>query len=64
MTGGHAGKVFLVGLLAIPIAIAGLICLGVGIFPAIMWIYLAFATLYHSVSSTYQKPEQPEVSTQ
>jgi len=64
MTGGHAGKVFLIGLLAIPIAIAGLICLGVGIFPAIMWIYLAFATLYHSVSSTYQKPEQPEVSAQ
>ncbi len=31
MTNGHAWKVFLIGLLAIPIGIAGMICLGVGI---------------------------------
>jgi len=49
MTGGHAWKVFLIGLLAIPIGIAGLICFGVGIIVAIMWVTLAFASLYHAV---------------
>ncbi|GAH46429.1 unnamed protein product, partial [marine sediment metagenome] len=51
MTGGHAWKVFLIGLLAIPISIAGIICFGVGFIVAIMWISLAFASLYHAVSS-------------
>jgi uncharacterized membrane protein len=50
MTGGHAGKVFLLVLLAIPISIAGLICFGVGIILSIMWIRTAFASLYHAVS--------------
>lgn len=50
MTGGHALTIFLIGLLAIPISIAGLICLGVGIIPAVMWIRLASASLYYSVS--------------
>ena len=50
MTNGHAWKVFLIGLLAIPITIAGLLCFGVGIIVSIMWIRLALASLYHSVS--------------
>ena len=50
MTNGHAWTVFLIGLLAIPISIAGLICFGVGIIVSLMWIRLAFASLYHSVS--------------
>ena len=50
MTGGYAWKVFLIGLLAIPISIAGLICFGIGIIFALMWIRLAFASLYHAVS--------------
>jgi len=50
MTNGHAWKVFLIGLLGIPIGIAGLICFGVGIIIAIMWITLAIASLYHAVS--------------
>ena len=54
MTGGYAWKVFLVGLLAIPVMIAGAICFGVGIIIAIMWIRLAFASLYHSVSVSKQ----------
>ena len=33
MTNGHAGEVFLIGLLAIPIVIAGFICLVVGVIP-------------------------------
>ena len=51
MTGGYAWKVFLIFLLGIPISIAGLICFGVGIIIAIMWITLAFASLYHAVES-------------
>jgi len=54
MTGGYAWKVFLIGLLAIPISIAGLICFGVGIIFAIMWIRLAFASLYHAASVSRQ----------
>lgn len=50
MTNGHAWQVFLIGLLAIPISIAGLICFGVGIVIAMMWVSLAFASLYHAVS--------------
>lgn len=50
MTNGYAWSVFGMGLLAIPIFIAGLICLGVGVIPAVMWIRLAFASLYHAVS--------------
>lgn len=50
MTGGYSWTVFLMGLLAIPIAIAGFIVFGMGIIPAMMWIALAFASLYHAVS--------------
>ncbi|MFC1920829.1 hypothetical protein ACFLYQ_03780 [Chloroflexota bacterium] len=60
MTNGYAMDVFLIGLLAIPIAIAGIICFGVGIFVSMMWITLTTASLYHSVSLKYraslQKP--------
>jgi uncharacterized membrane protein len=61
MTGGHAWKVFLIGLLSIPIVIAGLICFGVGIIIAVMWINLAFASLYHAVSSSGKTPVPEEV---
>ncbi len=50
MTNGHAWKVFLIGLLAIPIVIVGLLCLVVGIIPSLMWITATFASLYHAVS--------------
>jgi len=49
MTKGHAGAVFLIGLIAIPISIAGLVCLGVGIIPAAIWIELSFAALFLAV---------------
>ena len=52
MTTGHAGKVFLIALLAVPIGLAGLICFGVGIIISIMWISLAFASLYLAVSTS------------
>ncbi|MFC2000429.1 glycerophosphoryl diester phosphodiesterase membrane domain-containing protein [Chloroflexota bacterium] len=50
MTRGHAWKVFFIGLLAIPIVIVGLVLFIIGIIPAIMWIKLTFASLYHAVS--------------
>lgn len=49
MTTGHAWKVFLIGLLGIPLFIAGLLCFGVGIIVSIMWTKLASASLYHAV---------------
>jgi uncharacterized membrane protein len=49
--GGRSWKVFLIGLLGIPIFIAGLICLGVGVIISIMWINMALASLYHAVAS-------------
>jgi uncharacterized membrane protein len=50
MTNGHAWKIFLMGLLTIPISIAGLFVIGVGLIISIMWVSLAFASLYHAVS--------------
>ena len=50
MTRGHAFTIFLIGFLAIFIALAGLVALIVGIFIAIIWIRLAMAALYHSVT--------------
>jgi len=46
MTTGHAGAIFLMGLTCIPIVLGGIICFIIGIFPAIIWISLAFATIY------------------
>ncbi|OGO01594.1 MAG: hypothetical protein A2Y90_02115 [Chloroflexi bacterium RBG_13_52_12] len=63
MTNGHGWKVFLIGLLAIPIGIAGLICLGVGVIIAVMWVSIALASLYHAVSTSRATPGQtPQVN--
>jgi uncharacterized membrane protein len=51
MTRGHAVEVFAIGLLGILLMIAGVICLGVGIIIAIMWIEAASASLYYAVSA-------------
>ena len=63
MTGGHAWKVFFIGILAVLLAIAGLICFGVGIIFAIIWIRLAFASLYHAVATSGGAPEQLKAPT-
>ena len=61
ITDGYALDVFLIGLLGIPIVIAGLICLGVGVIVSIMWINLALASLYHAVCLKYRiSPQRPE----
>ncbi len=54
MTTGHAFTVFLIGFLAIFIVFLGLILLVVGIVPAIIWVELAFASLYYAVSARQQ----------
>jgi uncharacterized membrane protein len=51
MTRGHTMEVFAIGLLSILIIIAGFICLIVGVFVAILWIELAFTSLYYAVSA-------------
>ena len=49
MTDGHAFTVFLIGFMAIFVALAGLIVLIIGIIPAVIWIKLAIANLYAGV---------------
>ncbi|MBN2615719.1 MAG: hypothetical protein JXR71_08505 [Bacteroidales bacterium] len=55
LTKGHGWTIFLMGLLAIPIVIGGLILLGVGILVAMIWIHAAFAALYYTVDSNRPK---------
>jgi len=50
MTRGYGWQIFLMGLLAIPIVILGLIALFVGVFVSVMWISASFAVMYHSVA--------------
>jgi uncharacterized membrane protein len=49
MTDGHAVDIFVMGLMTIPIFIIGFCALFIGIIPAIMWISMAFASIYHAV---------------
>ena len=52
MTQGHAWEIFWLGGLACLIAIGGLICFGLGIIPAVMWIRSAFAAMYLAVTKS------------
>ncbi len=49
MTRGHSWKIFWMGILSLFIIIGGFICFIVGIFPALMWVHVSFASLYQSV---------------
>lgn len=57
MTRDHGWQIFLMGLLAIPVVIGGLICLVVGVVISIMWISAAFAVIYHAVALKDGIPE-------
>ena len=59
MTNGHALTILLMGLLAIPIVIAGILLFGIGVIFSYMWIEAAFASIYHSVSSRSKSPVIP-----
>jgi uncharacterized membrane protein len=65
MTEGHGGEIFAMGLLTVPIAIAGLVLFGVGIIPAVIWIRASFASMYYAVSGKDRPaPAEAEVSTE
>jgi len=57
MTRGYGWQIFLMGLLAIPIVILGLLCFFVGVFVSVMWISTAFAVMYHAVAKKDGIPE-------
>ncbi len=50
MTEGYTGTIFLMGLTAVFVGLLGLICLIIGIIPAVMWIRMAFASMYLAVA--------------
>jgi len=54
MTSGHTLLIFLMGFFTIFIILLGLISFGVGIVISIIWIRLAFATVYFSVSEKFK----------
>jgi uncharacterized membrane protein len=59
MTNGYGWQIFLVGLLAIPVFIAGLICLGIGAVISFMLVSMTLASLYYAVDSRTATPGPP-----
>jgi hypothetical protein len=62
MTDGYAMNIFVMGLLAVFIAIGGLIAFLIGVIIAAMWIYASFASIYYSVESKQSGIETPAES--
>ena len=58
-TKGYGWKILGTWLLAIPITIGGLILFIVGVIPAAMWIYLAYASLYAAVTARRRTATAP-----
>ncbi len=58
MTKGHANQIFYTGVLAFCAALAGLLCFGVGVIVAWMWMRCAFASMYYAVSELEQAKAQ------
>ena len=58
---GKAGKVFLMGLIAIPIALLGLMMCGVGILFSLVWIHAAFASLYVALTPVRETTVSPDI---
>ena len=52
MTEGHTFTIFALGFVSIFIAIGGLLCFIVGIFPAAVWIQTAYGSMYHAIASS------------
>lgn len=53
MTKGFGWKLFAMGIFSFFIGLGGIILFIVGIFPAVIWIYAAFAAFYHAVDSKF-----------
>ena len=58
LTRGHGWTIFFMGFVSFFIVLFGLILMIVGIFPAIIWVSSAFATLYQSVLLEKEKPAE------
>jgi len=50
LTSGYAFRIFLLGVMAIFIALLGLLAFGVGIILSVIWIRLASASMYYAVT--------------
>ena len=61
LTKGHGWTIFFMGFVSIFIIIFGLILLIVGIFPAIIWVWSSFASLYESILIEKEKPAEPVI---
>lgn len=59
LTRGHGWRIFAMGFISIFIILFGLILFIVGVFPAIIWVSSAFASLYQSVLNEKEKPAEP-----
>ncbi len=49
MTGGYSWTIFGMAMVSFLVILGGIILLIVGVFPAILWISLAFAAMYHAL---------------
>lgn len=61
-TRGHSWRIFGLYLLALPVALAGLLLLIVGIVPAWLWISLALSAFYASITARGAAASRPAVS--
>ena len=55
MTRGHGWTIFLMAIMVIPIGIAGLMVLGVGVIFSVIWINIAFAAIYAIIQAKNEK---------
>ncbi len=54
VTQGYTLTIFGIGMTALLVYLAGLIAFGVGIILSMIWVRLAYASIYHSVASDNQ----------
>jgi uncharacterized membrane protein len=59
MTKGYGWTIFKLILMSILIIIGGLICLVIGVFPAIVWLASSWASMYQAVEFKFQGIEEP-----
>jgi uncharacterized membrane protein len=52
MTTGHGWTIFLAYLLTLPVVFAGVIALIVGVYVSVVWIGVAYASLYYAVTAS------------
>jgi len=62
LTKGHANQIFWTGCLAFWAFLAGLLCFGVGVIVAWMWVRCAFASMYYAVSELERSRSQATLS--